>query len=420
MAPEGGTVAAATTGPVVPLASWARAGSATSATASSSPPARCWSPRSPATPSWWQLAWTLQYLPWLVFGLFAGVIADRVDRLVLIAVADSCRVAVLAVLVTTVVTGQVDIAVVLAAMFLLGVGETFADTTTATLLPMVVDQEDLGLGNARMIAGTVTLNQLVGPPLGALLFGLGRAWPFLTRESAWPRLLLVLRVRLPAHGRDEDDGPTTMRRDIARGAAVAVAPRRRAHPDDHDRGVQRHLRGRLVGAGALLDRAARPGRRRVRPADLVAARRGVVGTFSYGWLERHVSLANLMRGGLLVETLTHLGLALTTRPAVALALFFVFGIHAFVWGTTSSARAPARRAHPRPGAGAERLHDRGDRRHRRRLARGWAVASRWGVTAPFWFAFGGSVVILALCGVSCSTSPTPTRRSWPAPGAETD
>ena len=59
------------------------------------------------------------------------------------------------------------------------------------------------------------------------------------------------------------------------------------------------------------------------------------GHAAYGWITRRVSLGNIMRVGLIIETLTHLALALTTRPAVALAIFFVFGAHAFVWGTTS-------------------------------------------------------------------------------------
>ena len=43
-----------------------------------------------------------------------------------------------------------------------------------------------------------------------------------------------------------------------------------------------------------------------------------------------------MRVGLLIETVTHLVLALTTSPAVALGTLVVFGAHAFVWGTTST------------------------------------------------------------------------------------
>ena len=98
-------------------------------------------------------AWMLEFLPMLLFGLFAGVVADRVDRRRLIVVADRCRVVVLAGLVATIATGEVNIALVLAAIFLLGVGETFADTSTATLLPMLVAKRDLGIANARIIAG---------------------------------------------------------------------------------------------------------------------------------------------------------------------------------------------------------------------------------------------------------------------------
>src|SRR5438067_13784696 len=63
---------------------------------------------------------------------------------------------------------------------------------------------------------------------------------------------------------------------------------------------------------------------------------GVIGVVSYGWLERHFSLADIMRVGLLIETATHLVLALTTSAAVALVTLVVFGAHGFVWGTTST------------------------------------------------------------------------------------
>ena len=91
------------------------------------------------------LAAVLQYLPFLLFGLFAGVVADRVDRRRLVAVADLCRVVVVAVLVGTVAANEVNIALVLTAVFLLGLGETFADTTTSTLLPMIVARRHLGI-----------------------------------------------------------------------------------------------------------------------------------------------------------------------------------------------------------------------------------------------------------------------------------
>jgi Na+/melibiose symporter-like transporter len=63
---------------------------------------------------------------------------------------------------------------------------------------------------------------------------------------------------------------------------------------------------------------------------------GVIGIVSYGPLERRFSLGGIMRVGLIIETMTHLSLALTTSSSVALATLVVFGAHAFVWGATST------------------------------------------------------------------------------------
>ena len=347
------------------------------------------------------MAWTLQFLPWLVFGLLAGVVADRVDRRALITVADICRAVVLAVLVTTVVTDEVNIAVVLGAVFLLGIGETFADTTTATLLPMLVDKKDLGLANARLIAGTVTLNQLAGPPIGALLFGLGRPWPFAVQAvCVLASIALVRRVRLPAHGRRHvpgDGSPApSVRRDVAEGLRWLWQ-----HSAVRTLTVTIVTFNVTFGAAwsvLVLYSIERLDLGSVGFGLLTTAMAcgGVVATFGYGWLERHLSLAVLMRGGLVLETLTHLGLALTTVPAVALVIMFVFGAHAFVWGTISS--AVRQRAVP--------THVQGRVQSVYMIGvtggivvgsvLGGLIAGRWGVTGPFWFAFVGSAVILVL------------------------
>jgi len=128
------------------------------------------------------LAALLQRLPWLLFGLYAGVLADRLDRRLVVMTADVLRAVVLAVLVVSIVTDRVSIAVVLAVMFLLGTAETFADTTTSALTPMVVGKRDLGIANARVMGGFIVANQLAGPPVGAALFAPVRRGP------SWPRL----------------------------------------------------------------------------------------------------------------------------------------------------------------------------------------------------------------------------------------
>ena len=38
----------------------------------------------------------------------------------------------------------------------------------------------------------------------------------------------------------------------------------------------------------------------------VSALGGLIGTISYGWITRRLSLGNIMRIGLIIETLTHL------------------------------------------------------------------------------------------------------------------
>ena len=135
----------------------------------------------------------LQRVPWLVLGLYAGALADRVDRRRMIMIADGLRAVVVVGLCLIIATGLVNIAAVLAAMLLLGIAEVFVDTSSQTLLPMVVDHDDLGIGNARLAGGFLVGNQIVGPPLGAFLFAVGMAAPFVIQA-----LLIALSVILVA------------------------------------------------------------------------------------------------------------------------------------------------------------------------------------------------------------------------------
>jgi predicted MFS family arabinose efflux permease len=337
----------------------------------------------------------VQRLPWLVFGLYAGVLADRMDRRVLVVAVDLARAGVLLALAVTIVGGRVTVALVLVAMLLAGIAEVFADTATGTLLPMVVAKDDLGIGNARLMSGLLTGNQLVGPAVGAVLFAAGRASPFLTQAVCVALgAVLLSRIRLPAMERPR--ARSRLRHDVVEGlhwtwgspavrtltltivtfnvtygAAWSVLV------------LYAHER---LGVGAvgfgLLSTAVAVG--------------GVAGTASYDWLERRASLADIMRAGLIIETCTHLALALTTSWSVALAVMVVFGAHAFVWGTT--ARTVRMRAVP------TELQGRVGSVYSIAIfggilagqAVGGVIARLGGVTAPFWFAFAGSAVLLAL------------------------
>ena len=96
------------------------------------------------------MALLAQTLPQLLFGVVAGAITDRHDRRRIVIAVNLGRALVLAVLTATIATGIVNIAVVLAALFVLGSAETFADVGSSSLLPRLVRREDLGIANARL------------------------------------------------------------------------------------------------------------------------------------------------------------------------------------------------------------------------------------------------------------------------------
>jgi hypothetical protein len=162
------------------------------------------------------LAGLLQRLPWLLFALYAGVVADRHNRRLIVVAVNLVRAIVLCGLAVTIATGSVSVAVVLAAMFVLGTAEAFADITTGTLLPMLVEKPDLGVANARINVGTITLNQLAGPPIGAFLFAAGMVWPSVA-QAVTCALGAVLMARISISMPERVDDRARMRTEIVDG-----------------------------------------------------------------------------------------------------------------------------------------------------------------------------------------------------------
>ena len=342
------------------------------------------------------LAALLRWAPPLAFGLYAGVLSDRLNRRLLLIVANAARLLVLGVLVVTLLTGTVSIVWALVALGLVAVAEVFADNTSATLIPMLVDRDDLAIANARLNTGFITLNQLAGPPIGAALFAAGMVWPFLS-EAVLIALgvLLIWRIVLPPHGRTPGE-TTSLRRDVAEGFRWTLH-----HPAVRTLALTILIFNVTFGAAwsvlvLYATERLRMGAIGFGLLTTVSAVGGLLGTALYGWITRRVSLGNVMRVGLIIETLTHLALAVTRSPLVASAIFFVFGAHAFIWGTTSSTirqRAVPSELQGRVGsvymiavygglvAGS---------------ALGGVLAARFGVTAPFWFAFAGSALFVVL------------------------
>jgi predicted MFS family arabinose efflux permease len=339
------------------------------------------------------MAALLQRLPWLMFGLYAGVLADRVSRRAIVITTGLARATILTLLTTSIITHRVDTAVVLAALFLFGVNETFADTATTTLPPMLVDKRDLGTANSRMFAGMNVGSQLAGPPIGAALFAAGMALPFISETvCVLAGVLLITRIRLPARaGRAQ---ASRVRDEVREGWRWLWT-----HPAVRTLAITIFTFNITFGAAwsvLVLYARQRLGMGAIGFGLITTAMAvgGLAGTASYGWLERRVPLGVIMRGGLIIETLTHLALALTRWMWLALIIFAIFGAHAFIWGTTST--SVRQRAVPTEFQGrVSSVYLTG-------MvggivigsAVGGAVASVWGITAPFWFGFAGSAIIL--------------------------
>jgi MFS family permease len=136
-------------------------------------------------------------LPWLVFTLHAGVLTDRFDRRKLIVAMDFMR-GVLTVFVGLVVFFNKDsfpaldelttitnletnwpiYFTLLLTAFLFGLAEVLRDNSAQTLMPSVVEKENLEKANGRMWSAESLTNSFIGPPLGSLLIGIAIFIPF--------------------------------------------------------------------------------------------------------------------------------------------------------------------------------------------------------------------------------------------------
>ncbi len=139
-----------------------------------------------------------QRLPWLVFSLPAGVIADRFERRRIMVLANTARAVLTAVVAISVLaigdrlpgpdeldgleaaldTNVAGYLVVLTATLLLGIAEVLYDNTAQTIMPSLVDDDQLERANGRLWSTEQVMNTLLGPALGAALLIATFALPF--------------------------------------------------------------------------------------------------------------------------------------------------------------------------------------------------------------------------------------------------
>jgi len=158
------------------------------------------------------LVGAVQSLPFWLFGLHSGALADRADRRRIMWTTDVVRAALTAL----VLTGPLTVALLCGFAFALGGADIALLNASAAIIPDVVAPDGLERGNAWLGSSQVVASSFVGLPLGALVFGLSHAAPFavdagLLRGCRGPGLRAARRLR------SARTGTSRLREDVLEG-----------------------------------------------------------------------------------------------------------------------------------------------------------------------------------------------------------
>jgi MFS family permease len=158
------------------------------------------------------------FLPWLLFALASGVLVDRVDRRRAMVVANASRAVLVGAFGVAVATGVASIWLLYAVAFALGIAETVADSAANAMLPAVVRRDQLEAGNGRLQASEIVGNAFLGAPVGAALFAVLAAAPFLLNSLGFALSAAVLATMAGRYRPVRTSAePASVRRDVREG-----------------------------------------------------------------------------------------------------------------------------------------------------------------------------------------------------------
>ena len=159
------------------------------------------------------LVTALAFLPWLVFGLPAGMIVDRCDRRHVMAWANAIRGAVALGLSIMTVTGTLTFWALLAGILAFGIGETLFDNATNAVIPSLVARHRLDRANGRIQAAQITIDSFVATPIAGVLFAIALALPLWIGAVGY-LVPIVLALTLPVSAaralHDDGRGPASV------------------------------------------------------------------------------------------------------------------------------------------------------------------------------------------------------------------
>ncbi|WP_112468340.1 MFS transporter [Streptomyces triticisoli] len=158
------------------------------------------------------------YLPWIIFGLLGGAVADRVDQRRAMWAADTVRALLVGGFAVAVALGHASIGLLIALAFALTTLQTLFDNAATALLPVLVEPGALGGANARLMTGQRVAGGLLGGPAVPLLLAAGAAAPFAANAATFlVAAALVASLRVSGPERPPRPAGSTLRREMAEG-----------------------------------------------------------------------------------------------------------------------------------------------------------------------------------------------------------
>lgn len=120
----------------------------------------------------------IAYIPSLILGPFAGVVADRYSRKKIMVIFDFARGVIVSILAFLFFTGKLSISEIFIFTVFLGVSSAFFNPCIPSSLPEMVDVDNLPRANSLFsIAGRVT--EIIGPSIGGIIYKiLSAGWLF--------------------------------------------------------------------------------------------------------------------------------------------------------------------------------------------------------------------------------------------------
>jgi MFS family permease len=143
------------------------------------------------------------WLPWLLFGLAAGVVIDRADRRRVQVLALALRAAALAGAAALGFAGLLTIPLLVVLALVYGATEVFADLGATSILPDLVPADRLPAANGRVIGVQQVANAFLGAPLAGVLVVLGAGIGFGTSAALAALAAVVLAVGLRGNFRKQ-------------------------------------------------------------------------------------------------------------------------------------------------------------------------------------------------------------------------